>query len=171
VPDSLSTIEDLEGDSFDRVSHICNALARRLEARGVDLYVDDDREQERRYLSEPERIVRTLTSFFCGCSNAGTLYEHLEWGLTLLPEIEQIGATRCATALRQLVTFRRRHEELHELLDAGTITEAEYDQRWAVWLDDREACERGADGDFVWADLLWQYALANRAEILRDQKA
>ena len=167
MPNNLRTIEASSPDSLDGLGRICAELKSRLNAAGVkDLGFDENREQERRYLSEPERIVRTLTTFFCGCSNAGTLYEHLDWGLNLLPEITAIGATGCANALRGLVSFQRKDQQLQEQSKAGEITDDEYDRRWAAMLQERAEIEREAEGDFLWADLLWRYALEHRAEIL-----
>ena len=154
----LDQIAEEHDDDFSRVKAIVDVLDKRKRAKKVA--VRDSLKSP--IFTEPEATVRVLVGFFSVASNAGTLYEELGWGLSLKSKLEEIGANGCVAALDRLEVIDDEYRRVEERMAKGEDCDAEYD---ALWGRRREA-EAGAEGDFVWATLLWNYAKKHRDSIL-----
>ncbi|MGI9244884.1 MAG: hypothetical protein ACR2RV_29040 [Verrucomicrobiales bacterium] len=154
----LDKISEDHDSDFDRVTEIVELLNKRRGAKKVA--VRDSLESK--LFTTPEATIRTLVSFFCVASNSGGLYEELHWGLSLEPQLEEVGADGCIAALKRLEKIDQEYRRLEQEIEQGKDVDQEYDALWGK----RQEAEIGAEGDFVWATLLWNYANKHTGSIL-----
>jgi hypothetical protein len=148
----MKTLDDflaIDGDSFAKLSPLVSAIQSRISQHGLDAWDSPDSELDRVSTWEERAIVR-LTSFHCVCSNNGRVYPHIDYGLSLIPEFEAVGATETIHALRELERLRETEPDLEE-------------SPTRLLIEDR------VPGDFVWADPIIEYVRRHSDRFLQHQ--
>jgi len=99
-----------------------------------------------------ERLIVRLFSFYCVCSNNGRVYPHIDYGLSMLAELEAVGATQTITALRELDQLRHTEPNLEESARRIQI-------------------EEQVPGDFEWPDPILTYVRRHHYSFLQPNVA
>lgn len=148
---SLDEYLTIEGDAYDKVSPLSSAIQERIEKHGLDAWDSPDSELDRVSTWEERAVVR-LMSFYSLCSNNGRMYPHIDYGLSIIPELEAVGATETVTALRDLEVLRKTEPDLEE-------------------SKERLRIEATVPGDFEWADPILAYVQKHKDRFLQHQTA
>ena len=168
MPDAIAEISKLERKPSRRVSLLYERIG---ELKGMKRLAIRDTIGSP-LITEPEAIIRVLTSYNAVTSNDGNLYEERSWGQTLIPQLKEVGAHGIVKAIKRLIAFSDEYERLVEELEAEyeDLEFEEYTRRDKEIRDRRLKCESGAELEEDLDKLLWEYAVRNRDQILTDWK-